>query len=110
MEVGLIGISDFLKVQMRVALVESAKDVKDSNKLLSLILDAGDKKYHVFAGIKKFYAPNELVGRLVVMVANLEPRKMSFGVSEAMILAASNDRGIHLISPDSGAIVGMRVS
>ncbi|MDH3689768.1 MAG: methionine--tRNA ligase [Gammaproteobacteria bacterium] len=105
-----IEYSDFAKVDLRVARIEHADYVKGADKLLQLTLDLGGENRTVFAGIKSAYAPDELCGRLTVVVANLAPRKMRFGVSEGMILAAgAGDKDIWLLSPDSGAQPGMRI-
>jgi methionyl-tRNA synthetase len=87
-----------------------AELVPEADKLLRLQLDVGDTTRQVFAGIKQAYAAEQLIGRLTVMVANLAPRKMRFGISEGMVLAASDERGgPFLLAPDSGALPGMRV-
>jgi methionyl-tRNA synthetase len=105
-----ITIEDFNKLDLRVARIARAEQVEGADKLLKLTLDLGDGTRTVFAGIKSDYAPEKLEGRLAVVVANLAPRKMKFGVSEAMVLAASGDGpGIFLVSPDAGARPGMRV-
>ncbi|MDR0563559.1 MAG: methionine--tRNA ligase [Azoarcus sp.] len=107
-----INIDDFAKVDLRIARIVEASHVEGAEKLLRLQLDIGEEKpRQVFAGIKSAYAPEALVGRLTVMVANLAPRKMKFGLSEGMVLAASNPAtpGIYLLSPDSGAVAGMRI-
>ena len=105
-----ITIEDFNKLDLRVARIVAAELVEGADKLVKLTLEAGDGKRTVFAGIKSDYAPEKLEGRLAVLVANLAPRKMKFGVSEGMVLAASGDGpGIFLISPDAGASPGMRV-
>ncbi len=105
-----ITIDDFMKVDLRVARLVEARPVEGADKLLALTLDLGGETRNVFAGIKSAYAPADLEGRLVVMVANLKPRKMRFGVSEGMVLAAGPGGGdIFLLSPDSGAEPGMRV-
>jgi methionyl-tRNA synthetase len=105
-----ISIEDFNRLELRVARIARAEAVEGADKLLKLTLDLGDGARTVFAGIKSAYAPEKLEGRLTVVVANLAPRKMKFGVSEGMILAASGEEpGIFLISPDSGAKPGMRV-
>ena len=104
-----IGIDDFTKIDLRVARIRQAEAVKGADKLLKLTLDLGTETRTVFAGIKSAYAPQDLEGRLTVMVANLAPRKMRFGVSEGMVLAAGDGQGIHLLSPDQGAAPGMRV-
>ena len=107
----IIQIDDFMKVDLRVAKVEEASYVEGADKLLAIKLDLGDLgTKNVFAGIKSAYEPAELVGKLVVMVYNLAPRKMKFGVSEGMILAASDsDGGIFVLSPDSGAQPGQKI-
>ncbi len=105
-----ISIDDFAKVDLRIARVVEAKPVEGADKLVQLTLDIGSETRNVFAGIKAAYAPEQLVGRLVVMVANLAPRKMRFGVSEGMVLAAGpGGADIFLLAADSGAEPGMRV-
>jgi len=106
-----INIDDFTKVDLRIATIVNAEHVEGADKLLKLSLDIGDGKIRqVFAGIKSTYDPSTLVGRLTVMVANLAPRKMKFGISEGMVLAASGDSGgPFIMSPDEGAKAGMRV-
>jgi methionyl-tRNA synthetase len=105
-----ITIDDFNKLDLRVAKIVRAEQVEGADKLLRLTLDLGDGSRTVFAGIKSAYAPEKLEGRLAVVVANLAPRKMKFGVSEGMVLAASGEGpGIFLVAPDSGAQPGMRV-
>ena len=106
----IITIDDFAKVELRVAKIVNAEHVEGAEKLLRLTLDIGTETRQVFAGIKSAYDPDALKGRLTVMVANLKPRKMRFGESQGMVLAASGDGpGIFLISPDSGAQPGMKV-
>ena len=106
-----IGIEDFAKIDLRVAKIESAETVDGADKLLRLTLDVGNEKRTVFSGIKEAYKPEELEGRLTVLVYNLAPRKMKFGVSEGMVLAAGpGGEDIFLLSPDSGATPGMTVS
>lgn len=106
-----IGIEDFAKVDLRIARIVDAEHVEGAEKLLRLVLDIGEERpRQVFAGIKSAYAPADLKGRLTVMVANLAPRKMKFGLSEGMVLAASDERGgPFILSPDVGAQPGMRV-
>ena len=106
-----ISIDDFAKVDLRIARIVSAEHVEGADKLLKLTLDVGEGRQRtVFAGIKSAYEPAQLVGRLTPMVANLAPRKMKFGLSEGMVLAASGEGpGIFLLAPDSGATPGMRV-
>ena len=108
---GTISIDDFNKVDLRIARIASAQAVEGADKLLRLKLDLGPLgERQVFAGIKGAYAPEQLVGRLTMCVANLAPRKMKFGMSEGMVLAASDDRGgPYLLAPDAGAEPGMRV-
>jgi len=107
----LITIDDFTRIDLRIARVLSAEDVPQANKLLKLTLSlGGDQRRTVFAGIKTAYQPEKLVGRLVVLVANLTPRKMKFGASEGMILAAGpGGNEIFLLAPDAGAKPGQRV-
>ena len=108
--VNLINIDQFSAVDLRVAKIIDAKDVEGADKLLQLKLDVGDLgTRNVFAGIKSAYKPDELIDKLVVLVNNLEPRKMKFGLSEGMVLASSNENGIYLVSPDDGANPGMKV-
>jgi methionyl-tRNA synthetase len=107
---GTISIDDFSKVDLRIARIVKAEQVEGADKLLRLTLDAGNGTRTVFAGIKSAYDPAKLEGRLTVMVANIAPRKMKFGVSEGMVLAASGEGpGLYLLSPDSGAQPGMKV-
>ncbi len=111
---GLCSIDDFMKVDLRIALIANAEQVEGADKLVRLTLDIGEEKTrNVFAGIKSAYDPAQLIGRLTVMVANLAPRKMKFGLSEGMVMAASDPDGktpgIFLLSPDAGAQPGMRV-
>jgi len=106
-----ITIDDFNKIDLRIARIVNAEHVDGAEKLIKLTLDVGDGQTRtVFAGIKSVYEPEKLKGRLTVTVANLAPRKMKFGVSEGMVLAASGDApGIYLLAPDSGAQPGMKV-
>src|SRR5437016_3036618 len=105
-----ISIDDFNKLDLRVAKIARAEALEGADKLLKLTLDMGDGTRTVIAGIKSAYAPEKLEGRLTVVVANLAPRKMKFGVSEGMVLAASGEGPeIFLVSPDAGAQPGMRV-
>lgn len=105
-----IGIDDFMKVQLKVARIIDAQPVEGADKLLQLTLDVGDHQRQVFSGIKAAYQADSLLGRLTVVVANLAPRKMRFGVSEGMVLAAGpGGADIFLLSPDSGAEPGMDV-
>ena len=108
--VNLINIDQFSAVDLRVAKIIKADDVEGADKLLQLTLDVGDLgTRNVFAGIKSAYKPEDLTDKYIVLVNNLEPRKMKFGISEGMVLASSNDEGIYLVSPDKGAKPGMKV-
>ena len=102
---------DFMKVDMRVCRITRASDVEGADKLLELVLDlGGDVQKTVFAGIKGTYQPEDLVDRLAVCCANLAPRKMRFGISESMVLAAGpGGEDIFLLAPDSGAVPGQRI-
>jgi methionyl-tRNA synthetase len=109
---GNVNIDDFAKLDLRVATVLNATVVEGSDKLLQLTLDLGTEQRNVFSGIRSAYDPATLIGRQVVMIANLEPRKMRFGVSQGMVLCASRDDGpeLFLLSPDAGAQPGMKVT
>jgi methionyl-tRNA synthetase len=110
-----IGIADFAKVDLRIAKIVNAEHVEGSDKLLRLTLDVGEGRHrNVFSGIKSAYKPEDLIGKLTVMVANLAPRKMKFGVSEGMVLAASHadekaHPGLYVLEPWPGAAPGLRV-
>ncbi|GBL47507.1 methionyl-tRNA synthetase [Sulfuriferula multivorans] len=106
-----ITVDDFARIDLRVAKIVNAEHVEGADKLIRLTLDIGEgKTRNVFAGIKSAYDPEKLIGRMTVMVANLAPRKMKFGVSEGMVLAASGETpGLYILSPDDGAVPGMRV-
>ena len=110
-DAGTISIDEFKRLDLRVARITHAEAVAGSDKLLKLTLDLGSASRTVFAGIKSAYDPAGLIGRLTVVVANLAPRKMKFGTSEGMVLAAGGESaGLYLLSPDSGATPGMRIS
>jgi methionyl-tRNA synthetase len=110
-----IGIDDFAKIDLRIAKIVACEKVEGSTKLLRLTLDAGEgKTRNVFSGIASAYQPEQLVGKLTVLVANLAPRKMKFGISEGMVLAASHanekaDPGVYVLDAWPGAQPGMRV-
>ncbi len=105
-----IDFDTFAKVDLRIARIDNAEPVEGADKLLKLTLDIGSEQRQVFAGIKSAYAPADLIGRHTVMVANLAPRKMRFGVSEGMVLAAGpGGSELYLLSPDSGARPGQRI-
>ena len=106
----MIDFDEFMKVDLRVAKIIDAENVEEADKLIKIIVDLGNEKRTIFAGIKGFYEAESLIGRNIVVVANLEPRKMRFGVSEGMLLAAGDDQnGVFLVAPDTGASPGMRV-
>ena len=105
-----ISFDDFMKVDLRVARIINAEIVEGADKLLKLTLDLGGEKRQVFSGIKASYDPEKLKGQLTVTVANLAPRKMRFGISEGMVLAAADEEGIYLLEPDSGAKPGQRIT
>lgn len=105
-----ISFDDFMKVDLRVARIINAEIVEGADKLLKLTLDLGGEKRQVFSGIKASYDPEKLIGQLTVTVANLAPRKMRFGISEGMVLAAADEEGIYLLEPHSGAKPGQRIT
>jgi methionyl-tRNA synthetase len=106
-----ITIDEFAKVDLRIARILAAKSVEGADKLLQLTLDIGSETRTVFAGIRSAYEPAELEGRLTVMVANLKPRKMRFGTSEGMVLAAGpGGSELFILEPDEGATPGQRVT
>jgi methionyl-tRNA synthetase len=105
-----IEFDDFAKIDLRIAKIIKAEHVEKADKLLKLTVDIGDETRQVFAGIKSAYAPEDLEGKLTVVVANLKPRKMKFGMSEGMVLAAGpGGKDIWVLHPDEGAVAGMRI-
>ena len=105
-----ITVDDFAKLDIRIAKIVAAELVDGADKLLKLTVDIGDAQRTVFAGIRSAYEPDKLVGRLTLVLANLKPRKMKFGTSEGMVLAAGpGGKDIFLLSPDEGATPGMKV-
>ncbi len=105
-----IDFNDFTKLDLRIAKILKADHIEGSDKLLNLTVDIGDETRTIFAGIKSAYAPEDLEGKLTLVIANLAPRKMRFGTSEGMVLAAGpGDKDIFILSPDAGAVAGMRV-
>jgi methionyl-tRNA synthetase len=105
-----VTVEDFAKLDLRIAKIVAAEVVEGADKLLKLTLDLGEGQRTVFAGIRSAYAPEQLPGRMTLVLANLKPRKMRFGVSEGMVLAAGpGGKDIFLLSPDSGATAGMKV-
>ncbi len=110
-EAAVITIDDFFKIDLRVARITAAEEIKEANKLLRLEVDLGYEKRRLIAGLKKAYRPGDLIGRLTIVAANLKPRKMKFGVSQGMILAAgAGGSDLFILSPDSGAKPGQRIS
>ncbi len=106
----MIDFEDFAKIDLRVVKITDAQAVEGADKLLQLTLDLGGETRQVFAGIKSAYDPADLIGQHTVMVANLAPRKMRFGVSEGMVLAAGpGGKDIYILNPDEGAVPGMRI-
>jgi methionyl-tRNA synthetase len=105
-----ITIDDFAKIDLRIVKITNAEQVEGADKLLRLTLDLGAETRQVFAGIKSAYQPEQLIGKLTVMVANLAPRQMRFGESQGMVLAAGpGGKDLWILSPDTGAAPGMRV-
>jgi methionyl-tRNA synthetase len=105
-----IELADFQKVDLRIATVLQAEAVEGADKLVRLTLDIGTEQRTVLSGIKSAYAPADLVGKQVILVANLKPRKMRFGISQGMVLAAGDDSGLFLVGPDGKAPAGLRVT
>ena len=105
-----IQFDDFAKVDLRVVKITHAEAVEGADKLLRIELDVGGETRQVLSGIKGAYKPEDLIGKMTVWVANLAPRKMKFGVSEGMILAAADGQGIYLLEPDANATAGLRIT
>ena len=106
-----IEFDDFAKIDLRVVTISNAEEVEGADKLLRLTLDLGGESRNVFAGIKSAYKPEQLIGKQTVMVANLKPRKMKFGMSEGMVLAAGpGGKDLFLLEPHEGAKAGMKVT
>ena len=105
-----VDAEEFARLDLRVARIEAAELVEGADRLLRLTVDLGGERRTVFAGIRSAYTPESIVGRQVVVVANMKPRKLRFGVSEGMVLCASGGDGLFLIGPDAGAAAGMKVS
>ena len=106
----MINFDEFMKIDLRIAKIIDAENVEEADKLIKITVDLGDEQRTIFAGIKGLYEEENLIGRNIVVVANLEPRKMRFGISEGMLLAAGDDQnGVFLVAPDTGASPGMRV-
>ena len=110
MEKNMINFDEFMKIDLRIAKIIDAENVEEADKLIKITVELGNEQRTIFAGIKGIYEAENLIGRNIVVVANLEPRKMRFGVSEGMLLAAGDDEnGVFLVTPDTGASPGMRV-
>ena len=105
-----ITIDDFIKIDLRVGKILYAEEVEDSRKMLKLEVDIGDQKRIIYAGVKKSYSPNDLIGKLVVVIANLMPREMKFGTSDGMMLATQNDGEIIVLQPEKDVEPGSKVS
>ncbi len=106
----MINIDDFKKVELKVAKILEAERVEGSEKLIKLQLELGDEKRQVLGGIGKYYTPEELVGRQIIIVANLEPRQMMGLESNGMLLAASDESGISLLMPDKEISSGSKIN
>ena len=106
----IITIDDFLKIDLRIGKVINSEEVKDSRKMLKLEIDLGEEKKTIYAGIKKSYQADELIGKLVLVIANLKPREMQFGTSEGMMLATQNNGEIIIIQPEKEVMPGSKVS
>ena len=105
-----ITIEDFLKVDLRIGKIVLVEDVEDSRKLLKLNVNIGDEVRTVFAGIKKSYSPDDLLGKLVVIIVNLKPREMKFGVSDGMVLATQDNNQIIILQPEKEVPSGSKIS
>ena len=105
-----ITIDDFMKVDLRIGKIIHAEEVEDSRKMLKLDVDIGDQKRIIYAGVKKSYSPDDLIDKLVVVIANLMPREMKFGTSDGMMLATQNDGEIIILQPEKDVIPGSKVS
>ena len=105
-----ITIEDFSKIDLRVGKILHAEEVEDSRKMLKLDVDIGEEKRTIYAGVKKSYAPEELINKLVVVIVNLLPREMKFGTSDGMVLATSSEEEIILIQPDKEVKSGSKIS
>ena len=105
-----ITIEDFIKIDLRVGKILYAEEVEDSRKMLKLDVDIGEEKRTIYAGVKKSYAPEELINKLVIVIVNLLPREMKFGTSDGMMLATQNDGEIVVLQPEKEVIPGSKVS
>ena len=105
-----ITIEDFIKVDLRVGKIIDAEEVEDSRKMLKLLVDIGEEKRTIYAGVKKSYSPEDLLNKLVVVIINLKPREMKFGTSDGMMLATQNNDEIIILQPEKDVMPGSRVS
>ena len=105
-----ITIEDFIKVDLRVGKIVEAEEVEDSRKMLKLIVDIGEEKRTIYAGVKKSYSPEDLLNKLVIVIINLKPREMKFGTSDGMMLATQNNDEIIILQPEKDVMPGSKVS
>tara|TARA_B110000014_G_scaffold100284_1_gene68935 strand:+ start:63 stop:395 length:333 start_codon:yes stop_codon:yes gene_type:complete len=105
-----ITIEDFMKVDLRVGKIIEAEEVEDSRKMLKLIVDIGEEKRTIYAGVKKSYSPEDLLNKLVIVIINLKPREMKFGTSDGMMLATQNNDEIIILQPEKDVMPGSKVS
>ena len=105
-----ITIEDFIKVDLRVGKIIEAEEVEDSRKMLKLIVDIGEEKRTIYAGVKKSYSPENLLNKLVIVIINLKPREMKFGTSDGMMLATQNNDEIIILQPEKDVMPGSKVS
>jgi|TARA_B100001146_G_scaffold142405_1_gene124907 methionyl-tRNA synthetase len=105
-----ITIEDFIKVDLRVGKIIDAEEVEDSRKMLKLLVDIGEEKRTIYAGVKKSYSPEDLLNKLVVVIINLKPREMKFGTSDGMMLATQNNDEIIILQPEKDVMPGSKVS
>ena len=105
-----ITIEDFIKVDLRVGKIIDAEEVEDSRKMLKLLVDIGEEKRTIYAGVKKSYTPEDLLNKLVVVIINLKPREMKFGTSDGMMLATQNNDEIIILQPEKDVMPGSKVS
>jgi len=107
---GKITIEDFIKVDLRVGKIIDAEEVEDSRKMLKLLVDIGEEKRTIYAGVKKSYSPEDLLNKLVIVIINLKPREMKFGTSDGMMLATQNNDEIIILQPEKDVMPGSKVS
>ena len=105
-----ITIEDFIKVDLRIGKIIDAEEVEDSRKMLKLLVDIGEEKRTIYAGIKKSYSPEDLLNKLVIVIINLKPREMKFGTSDGMMLATQNNDEIIILQPEKDVMPGSKVS